>query len=471
MKALPDLSQLSEKEKDALIVHLWELVQRLESRVKELEGRLKLNSKNSSKPPSSDGWNKPAPKSLREKGKRKSGGQEGHEGKTLMAVEKPDRVEVHEVPKRCEACEAELPQGEVKESRQVFDLPELKYEVTEHVVMRAVCGCGREHVGVFPPEVRSAVQYGPRAKAAMVHLTQNHMVSVNRTAGLMGELFGLEVSEATVLAAVQEAAQELQETVQSIGEALVQEPVAHADETGIRVQGKLHWIHALVSERLTLLEGHAKRGTEAFEELGWLRQFKGVLVHDGLAAYRTLTCEHALCNAHHQRELVYLIEQYGQTWALKMEHLFKDAKKLYDDHRLSGTPPDPQSIQTLRERYDRIIQQGLIEHPVDTTPNWSSGRRKQSKATNLLLRLRDHAQAVWRFLTHPSVPFTNNLAEQAVRMSKIKQKVSGGFRTPIGLTHYCRIRSYCATLTKQRIPLFEALVQTFLLRPTQPSFS
>lgn len=471
MKALPDLKQLSDSEKEELIEKLWALVQGYEERMKELESRSKLNSRNSSKPPSSDVWDKPKPKSLREKGQRPSGGQEGHKGETLRAVAEPDKVVVHEVAQRCEVCDSELPSAQEGERRQVFDLPQLKYEVTEHVVMRSVCRCGHKHVGVFPPEVRSAVQYGPRAKAAMVHLSQNQMVSVSRTAELMEDLFGLAVSEATVMKAVEEAAQHLQETVHKIGQAQVQEPVAHADETSIRTQGKPHWIHALVSERYTLLEAHAKRGQQAFEELGWLPQFRGVLVHDGLVSYKALLCEHALCNAHHLRELTYLAEEHAQIWAIQMQYLLGAAKKLYDQHRLSGTPPDPQAIQDLRQRYDDIIKQGFIDHPIDTRPNWTSGRRKQSKATNLLIRLRDYADQVWRFLTHPNVPFTNNLAEQAMRMSKVKQKVSGCFRTFLGLQHFCRIRSYCATLTKQAIPLFDALVQTFLLRPTQPSFS
>src|SRR5450830_486077 len=242
MQELPDLSQLSHSEKDELIRLLWSMLQSqgkqiaaLQAQVADLQSRLNKNSRNSSKPPSSDGLNKPAPKSLRVGGQNPNGGQKGHPGSTLRQATQPDNIVVHDVPEQCQACQRKLPFAYVSETRQVFDLPSLQYEVTEHHAMQVICKCGRVHTGEFPVGVNAGVQYGPRAQAAMVHLNQNHAVSVQRTAVLMKDLFGLSVSQATVIKAGVDSAVLLQPTVDAIGLAAISADVLHADETGLRV--------------------------------------------------------------------------------------------------------------------------------------------------------------------------------------------------------------------------------------------
>jgi transposase len=249
---MPELEKLSHEEKDELIVQLFEQVKklmeqnaRLQERVRELEGRLGLNSKNSSKPPSSDGYNKPKPKSQREAGKRPRGGQKGHEGTTLKKVAVPDKVMNHIPQQICDACKRSLSNGELceVESRQVFDLPSLRYEVSEHRVMQTRCRCGKIQRGKFPEQVRASVQYGPKVLAAMVHLSHHHMMPLQRTAALINDMFGLRVSQGTVLAACEEAAERLTPCVEAISEALQRTSLAHADETGLRVNKALHWMH------------------------------------------------------------------------------------------------------------------------------------------------------------------------------------------------------------------------------------
>lgn len=482
MQELPDLSQLSHSEKDELIRLLWTMLQSqakqiaaLQSQVAELQSKLNKNSRNSSKPPSSDGMNKPVPKSLRQAGQNPTGGQKGHPGRTLSQAAQPDKIVVHNVPDHCQACQRELPFAYVNETRQVFDVPVLKYEVTEHHAMQAICSCGHVHTAQFPAGVNASVQYGPRAQAAMVHLNLNHAVSVQRTAALMKDFFDLSVSQATVVRAAQAGADILQPTVHDIGQAVAGAAVAHADESGMRVAKKLHWLHVLATNTLTWMGCHPKRGGEAFESLALLQQFKGVLVHDGWIPYKALDCQHALCNQHHLRELTYLLEEQGQAWAGDMIELLTHANHQDNLNCADAKAPSYEAkkyqseVRDLRALYDAILAQAQAENPIALS-NGKRGRPKQSKATNLIGRLRDYSDDVWRFMTQADVPFTNNLAEQTVRMPKVKQKVSGCFRTPQGVQNYCVIRSYCATMHKQGANIFESLVAAFKGATPQPNF-
>ena len=472
MDTLPDLQRLSAAEKDALIGELWARVVALTATVAELQGRLAKNSRNSSKPPSSDGLNKPKPKSLRQKGKKPTGGQKGHIGHTLTRVAQPDLIETHApVVSPCDVChrplDAALPQAVVVERRQVFDLPPLRGEVTEHQVLEVQCRCGAVHRGTFPAAVSAPVQYGARSKAAVVQLTHHHMLPLARTGELMGDLFGLPMSDATVLAIQAEAQVLLAPTVAAMGEALKAAPVAHADESGMRVAGKIHWMHVLVTPLLTWLGAHPKRGKEAFDAFGLLIAFAGTLIHDGWKPYREFACKHGLCNAHHLRELTYVFEQMGQAWA---KCLFDLLLAACHEVTAVGAPLPAERLAYYRTTYDQILTTGAAANP-RAPPSGKRGRTKQSKALNLIDRLRLYADDVWRFMIDPLVPFTNNLGEQAIRMPKVKQKVSGGFRTPGGLDTFCTIRSYLATLHKQGTNLFLALTLTFQGSPPQPRFT
>ena len=469
MEALPNLDLLSVAEKDGLIRALFAQVTALTAKIAGLEGRLAQNSRNSSKPPSTDGLNKPKPKpkSLRKAGQNPSGGQPGHTGHTLKKVEHPDHIEPHCPPSHCTACQQPLPDAVVVETRQVFDIPPLRYEVTEHQVLEARCACGKVHRGEFPEDVTAPVQYGARIKATVVHLTHHHMMPVARTGELAGSLFGLPMADATVLAINEEARALLAPTVAAIGEALKTVPVAHADETGMRVAGKLHWLHVLATPALTWLGSHANRGKQAFDDFGILVAFVGILVHDGWKSYRDLACGHALCNAHHLRELTYLVEEMGQAWAQRLFDLLIGACR---EVKLAGGPLAEARIAHYRAVYAGILADGEAANP-RAPPSGKRGKTKQSKALNLIDRLRVHADDVWRFTTDHGVPFSNNVAEQAVRMPKVKQKISGGFRTTAGLETFCTIRSYLATLHKQGNNLFHALTLTFQGNPPQPRFA
>ena len=280
------------------------------------------------------------------------------------------------------------------------------------------------------------------------------------------DTFALEVSQTAVIKAATAASAKLTPVVGAIAEALKSEPIVHADETGMRVNKALHWLHTAASGALTFMARHARRGKEAFEAIGVLPGYAGTLIHDGWVPYRALACRHGLCNAHHLRELVYVHEQMHQAWA---KDAFDVLLHAHEQMQSTGKPLHPHQVDHLRFVFEEILHQGEQVNPRQSATG-KRGRPKQSKALNLIDRLREHGDDVWRFATDVGVPFTNNLAEQAVRMPKVKQKISGCFRTEEGADVYCTIRSYLATLHKQGQNLFDALVQTFKTTPPMPTF-
>jgi transposase len=469
MDDLPDLDCLSVAEKDQLIRQLSEQVFLLAAKVAELEGRLALNSRNSSKPPSSGGYGKTSrpPKHDGDAGKKKSGGQVGHPGHTLKKAENPDHIVTCPAPSHCSECHHPLPEGVVVETRQVFDIPRPRTEVTEYQVIESRCTCGKIHRGEFPAGVAGPVQPGPHIKAVVVHLTNHHMMPVARTGTLTGELFGLPLSDATVLGIQAEAQAMLAPIVTEIGQALTMAPIAHADETGMRVSGKLFWLHVVATTLLTWMGCHAKRGRQAIDAFGLLTEFVGILVHDGWKTYRDLICTHALCNAHHLRELTFVFEEMGQAWANRLIDALIGALK---EVKAIGGPLPADRMRHYRTLYAEILAEGDAANP-RAPPTGQRGKAKQNKARNLLDRLRLYADDVLRFASDHDVPFSNNVAEQAVRMPKVKQKISGGFRTLAGLESFCTIRSYLATLQKQGTNTFDALTLAFKGTPPLPRFA
>ena len=463
MKALPDLSILSHEQKDALIHSMFDLIQKLTARVEELELRLSKDSHNSSKPPSSDApWQKT--RSLRQPSGKSAGGQAGHPGKTLKRVSHPDVVVDSALLRRC-SCGLSLKaaDSQVHERRQVFDIPVARYQVTEHRTRQLRCTCGRLHQSAFPEGVNDLVQYGPNVRALAVHLTHGQLLPVARSAQLISQLFALHLSRASVLAWIDQASQRLRPAVERIAQALVTAPIAHADESGLRVNARLHWLHTVASETLTWYGVHAKRGMHAIKAHGILPRRMAVLVHDCWPSYWDIDCVHALCNAHLLRELTFVDESTSQPWAKRMMGLLRRANRRCEAARQAGqTALSARQIQWIDQCYAQILAQAEADNPQATRQNKRRGRVKQSFAFNLVGRLREHADAALRFVTDLRVPFTNNLGERAIRMPKVKQKISGCFRTLKGAEDFCTIRSYLDTMHKQGHNLFEMLRSTFM---------
>ena len=470
MLKLPDLKQLTHEQKDELICFLFlqvqtliEQVATLSAEVARLSAPLAKNSSNSSKPPSSDGLTKKT-RSLRKSSGKKPGGQPGHKGSTLKQVmADPTHVVTHQLDVQCESCGQELSvdQATVAERRQVLDIPLSPCEVTEHRSMKLRCSCGRLHVSDFPSAVRQAVQYGPNIKALGVMLTQGQLLPFARAAQLISDLYRVSVSPGTLVAWVQEARCALQPTADQIVQGLRQTSLVHADESGLRIEGQLQWLHVVANEKLTSYSLHAKRGYEAIQAHGILPQFKGVLVHDCWAPYWQLEVEHALCNAHLLRELVYIEESTGQSWAGVMRQWLLRTNELCEASRQQGQPLTQGSVQALTLCYQDIVRQAQSQHPAQPRVPGTRGRTKQSDAFNLLARLDKYQKAVLMFIHDPTVPFTNNLAEQAIRMPKVKQKISGCFRSQEGAHSFAVIRSCLDTLRKQGHQMMEVLRRTF----------
>ena len=457
----------------AQVAELVATNEQLRQRVAELEARLKKDSHNSNKPPSSDSpFKKPPPRSQRKSVGRKPGGQKGHPGATRELVEDPDqRVTVPlsgecDCGRACAAIAAEV----LPERRQVIEL-EIRRQVVEYRIVAGTCACGHTHRSDFPEGVAAPVQYGPSVSALAVYLTQYQLLPYQRTAELLAQVGGIPLSPGSVHHAVEVAGVRLKPLEQSIRDALITAGVAHADETGMRVGTKLHWLHVLSTAELTAYFPHPKRGAEALDAFGLLELFTGVLVHDHWSAYERYACLHAFCNAHHLRELIALAETIPsqQRWAEDMITLLCEANTLTADARLKELEALPAAeVERLHERYDAILDAAAQRNPPRAPPPGSKRRVKQSPAYNLVKRLREKRDDVLRFITDLRVPFDNNQAERDLRMPKLKQKIAGLFRTDAGIERFATIRSYLSTLRKQGADLFEALVLTFQGSPPAP---
>lgn len=458
---VPDLSGLSHEEKDALIL-------RLLARLDALESKARKDSRNSSKPPSSDGLARKTV-SLRESSGKPPGGQAGHKGMTLKRVQPTQTID-HPLPGQCDRCRSALPPADarVAECRQVLDVPAVAFDVIEHRTLALKCRCGQLHVSAFPAGVTEMVQYGPKVKALGVHLTQGQMLPYARAAELIQDVYGLSISPGTLVSWVGEASVALQGTTDRIAEHLRHAPLLNADESGLRVAGKLHWLHIAASDTLTWYGVHAKRGLEAMETHGILPKRIGILVHDCWAPYWRLDGSiHALCNAHLLRELVYVKEITGQEWPRSMTDFLLNANKRCEAARQKQRKFSTTEIAAFRTIYDAIIAEGEQLNPAANKSVNKRGRAKQSIAFNLLRRLRQYADAVLLFISNLTVPFTNNVGERAVRMPKVKQKISGCFRTVVGAKNFCIIRSCLDTLRKQGHGMLNVLQRAFQGNPIQ----
>ena len=462
----PDLVARLERENAGLRTRCAELeavVATLAPRIEELEARLRMNSQNSSKPPSSDGYAKPSPKSRRRRSGKKPGKQSGDPGAHLAQRRDPDAFRTH-TPEQCSGCGHDLSSAAVTgvTRRQVFDLPTVSLACTEHHAERKRCVCGTETTATFPAEATAPACYGPALRAYVCYLATRQHIPVARVAELLRDTYGAPVSTGTIVAMVQEGGTMLGEFLSTVTDLLRGAAVVHADETGLRVEAGLKWVHSVSTTELTMYHLNAKRGKVAMDAMGILEYLRGILVHDGWASYRHYNnVVHALCNAHHLRELEAVAETPGQDWAQNMTALLCDTWQLVLDAKANRRSAlDAGHLTAASGRYRTIITAGHVANP-PPPPSGRRGRTAQSKALNLLVRLDVHADDVLRFAHDFSVPFDNNIAERDVRMVKIAQKISGGFRSVEGAEAFLAFRSYLSTAAKQSVNRLDALQRLF----------
>jgi transposase len=448
-------------------------VAELRKEVQKLKDQLAKNSRNSSKPPSSDGLKKPSPKSLRPRGKRKPGGQKGHPGSTLKMVDNPDYSLVYPV-NQCQRCGHRLAhEASIDvEKRQVFDIPPIQMEVTEHKAQIKECPhCGHLNKAALPEQLKAPVQYGPRLKAIAVYLRQYQLLPYYRSRELFRDLFSTDLSEGTLTNITDTCSELLEHPIEQIQKQLEQSPVVNFDETGSSVNGKRQWLHSASTPNLTYYEIHPKRGSHAMDHMGILPNFKGRAIHDFWKPYFKYDCDHGLCNAHHLRELIFLNEQHDQLWAKDMIDCLLDIKKAVDEAKISTHTLFKKQIRKFEQRYQKILHKGYNENPLPKIKSNKKkrGRPKKSKAQNLLERLDEHRKEVLAFMYDFKVPFDNNLVERDLRMAKVQQKISGTFRSQGGSRAFCRIRSYISTVRKNAVNVIDAIGNAFQGYPFLPS--
>jgi transposase len=430
----------------------------------EIKGRLNQDSHNSSKPPSSDGYKKPSPKSLRKKSGKKPGGQPGHTGHGLKLPGKIKETIKLEAD-CCPRCGGSLKgiAGEKVETRYVHEIPKVTVETVAWENHEKTCpACGTVCRGEFPGTVRGTQQYGPNLKGYIVMLAACGMVSMRRIRELLGSIFGARVSEGSIARVIAACGERVSGPVQAIKGAVLQAEVVHFDETGMRNRGVLWWLHTASTKMLTFLKIHRKRGNEGMEAGGVLPEFRGVAVHDFWKAYWLYQCAHGLCNAHMLRELTGVIERTGQAWAQGMIELLLEMKEAVRRYR--GKGKEELSAYLRREysaRYDEKVREGLKKNPKAEKEAGKRGKAKQSKERLLAERLEMYKGEYLRFSHDFRVPFDNNQAERDFRISKVKQKISGGFRSDSGAEAFALIQSFIQTRHKHHVSIWEELVRVF----------
>jgi transposase len=446
-----------------------ERIEQLEADVADLRRQLGQNSRNSSRPPSSDSpFTKPAPKSLRRKSGRRPGGQPGHPGSTLAMVDNPNQRRRHE-PGPCTGCGASLVNApEVgMERRQVFDLPPMTVQVTEHQLIARRCDCGTTSCGAAPEGVSAPVQYGPRVTAIVLYLYVGQFLSKKRTAQALAELFGTPVSDTTVAAMTARAAAGLDGFLTEVADRIAAAEVAGFDETGLRVAGKLAWVHCARTGRYTLITCHPRRGRTGIDDAGVLTRFRGVAVHDAWAPYDTyLDAAHQLCCAHALRELAAVADtapaDADWCWATQAGDALVAMQKLVAEAITAGAAADPGTLNTQVQLYRSAAQIGLTQTAARTG-------KLMRKHHALARRLRDRQDDYLRFTTDQRIPPDNNGSERDIRMIKLRQKVSGCLRTLTGARQFCAIRSYLSTAAKHGQNFFDTLVMLAEGQPWLPA--
>jgi transposase len=357
------------------------------------------------------------------------------------------------------------------ETRQVHDIPLIKIQVTEYQAEKKQCSCGHVTCGTFPPEVKAGVQYGARIKGLALYLHSEQKLPYARCCAILTDYFGSSFSEGSLFTTQEKAHEVLLPIEEKTKAALIGKKVLHHDETGMQINKKLHWLHVAGNDKLTAFQIHAKRGKKAMDEHGLLPKFNGILVHDHWKTYFLYTqMQHSLCNAHHLRELK-SFEEEGQIWAGKMRMHLKEWCHIVNEAQRENKNKLPETVyQENLKKYQTILGEGEKELPIATKEPNKRGRPKQPRGRNLLHRLRDYQEEVLHFSRDFDVPFTNNQAERDIRMAKLKQKISGGFRSLNGAKMFARLSGYLSTLRKQKINIADAMTSLARGNPILPNF-
>jgi len=437
------------------------IIQELENLKKSLENRLKMHSQNSSKPPSTDGFKKPMTKSERIKTGKKSGGQIGHQGATLKPVQNPDVVKKYEIPS-CQSCFHDL--SDIKSSikvRQEIIVPLQKAQVVEHQIAIKVCPECKNKNTAGPINFTQAIQYGTSVKAYALYWRYVQLIPYKRMEEMFLDLHGLAITEGTLVNMCDEIAHAIEEKNTAIHQEVLRSFVVNFDETSIKINGKIYWLHVASNQSLTSFFLHKKRGAEAMNAHGVINKMnkKGVAVHDGWKAYYVYgRMQHGLCNAHHLRELQSMVDHYKHVWAKKMKDYLLELNKIVHQAKFDNQQClSDEQLKKIKAKYDRILKKAMKEIPDPEGFLQKRKNQKQHPAKNLIDRLVKYKDDTLRFITNFAVPFTNNQAEQDFRMMKVQQKISGGFRSLDGAELFCKVRGFISTAKKQNINVFHGL--------------
>lgn len=466
MEKLPQLDLLTAEEKNQLILYLFSVIERLEKEnkelkqeINELKNQINKNSQNSHQPSSQDKFKKNNPQ--RPKSNKSSGGQKGHKGNFLKESEHPDRIIKHEL-KNCPFCYFNL-ENEISvkiKKAQVFDIPQLKIEVEEHQIEEKYCPCCQKFCcSSLPKGVEFGPHYGKNIQALMIYLRTYHLVTSGRLVELIEDMFHHKLSEGSLYNTEKACYNGLEKFENKLKDTLKVSSLLYADETGVKVLENNHYLHVLSTRYSTFFCIHSKRGQEAIEAINILPHFKGILIHDHFKSYFHYGYEHALCNAHHLRELQYVFDCTKHRWALDMQNLLKKIKNTKDNQQLTAA-----KCKTFDLEYDHLIALGNIQQKEDPHPLC-----KAPKETCLLRRLKNYKFSTLLFMYQEQVPFDNNQAERDLRMMKVKMKISGCFRSLTGSQSFCRIRSYISTVKKNGMAVLQSLADIFIF-PSQDFF-
>ena len=447
------------KEAISLFEILFDLLSVVIEENKYLKAQLFLNSSNSSKPPSSDGFKKPIKPAIKKDSNKKAGGQNNHKGRTLNLSDTPDEIIVHHLNGCCE-CGCDLTSVKVQsiERHQIYDIPQPKLFVSEHQVEKKICPkCAYKNTSVFPEEAQYTVQYGKVTLSFLSYLNNYQLIPFDRCCELFEDLFGQPINAGTIENANKKYYNALLPFEDKTKQQLLLENVIHADESGIYIP-KREWLHVICNDKLTYYQHHPKRGRKAIDDIEILNNFYGVLVHDGYPSYTKYDCKHALCNCHHLRELTFIEEIEKQKWATVMKKLLLLIKSRVDNAKIHGADKlSDRLIEKYEARYYKIIQLGLANEPIPPPIKEKvRGKKKQTKSKNMLDNLLNKKTETLRFMKDFLVPFDNNQAERDIRMIKVKQKISGCFRAN-GVKYFLRIRSYISTLKKNNQSILNSI--------------